>query len=162
MSRLLRQREFVVDDWALLSEQPPAEGSAVIVPLAAFLQSADRWRAWSGRLGLRLAPADKVEDVAADVARFALIALEFTGPGEGRGYSQARLLRSRYQFRGELRAVGHVKQDQLYLMSRCGIDAFELSPTEKPEEALAALERFHVAYTPGAPLPSLTRERFHA
>ena len=41
------------------------------------------------------------------------------------------------------------------------IDAFELSPTEKPEEAIATLERFKIAYTPGAPLPSLKRERFH-
>ena len=95
-------------------------------------------------------------------ARHALIAVEFTGPGEGRGYTQAKLLRKRYNFTGELRAVGHVKQDQLYLMSRCGIDSFELSPTEKPEEALATLERFKAAYTPGAPIPALKRERFHA
>jgi uncharacterized protein (DUF934 family) len=88
--------------------------------------------------------------------------VEFTGPGEGRGYSQARLLRQRYKFTGELRAVGHVKQDQLYLMARCGFDTFDLSPTEKLEEALATLERFRVAYTPGASLPSLRRERFHA
>jgi uncharacterized protein (DUF934 family) len=161
MSKILRQREFVADDWVPLSEQPPAEGMAVIVPFAKFRESADRWRAWQGRLGLRLAPADKVEDLAPYVSCFALIALEFTGPGEGRGYSQAKLLRKRYGFRGELRAVGHVKRDQLYLMSRCGIDSFELASTERPEEALAALERFKVAYTPGAPIPSLTRERFY-
>jgi len=144
-----------------LGELPPAEGSAVIVPFARFREQAQTWRAWKGRLGVRLSPADKVEDLAPDLAQLSLVALEFTGPGEGRGYSQAKLLRKRYKFAGELRAVGHVKQDQLYLMTRCGIDSFVLSPTEKPEEALATLQRFKVAYTPGAPIPSLTRERFH-
>ena len=161
MSRVLRRHEFVDDDWVTLGELPPAEGSAVIVPFARFREQAQTWRAWKGRLGVRLSPADKVEDLAPDLAQLSLVALEFTGPGEGRGYSQAKLLRKRYKFAGELRAVGHVKQDQLYLMTRCGIDSFVLSPTEKPEEALATLQRFKVAYTPGAPIPSLTRERFH-
>ncbi|MEJ1960658.1 MAG: DUF934 domain-containing protein [Gammaproteobacteria bacterium] len=68
------------------------------------------------------------------------------------------MLRARYKFAGEVRAVGHVKQDQHYLMARVGIDAFELSPTEKPEEAIATLERFKIAYTPGAPA-ALTQAR---
>jgi len=161
MSRVLRRHEFVDDDWVSLGEQPPAEGAVVIVPFARFREQADGWRAWKGPLGVRLSPPDRVEDLAADLACFSLVALEFTGPGEGRGYTQAKLLRKRYKFAGELRAVGHVKQDQLYLMSRCGIDSFALSSTENPEEALATLQRFKVAYTPGAPIPSLTRERFH-
>ena len=130
-------------------------------PFAKFRERPDDFRSRTGKLGIRLAPADKVEDLAADLPRLSLVALEFTGPGEGRGYSQAKLLRARYHFGGEVRAVGHVKQDQVYLMSRVGIDAFELSPTEKPEEVLATLERFKIAYTPGAPLPGLKRERFH-
>jgi len=161
MSRILRRHELVADDWVALGDTAPTDSESVIVPFAQFRQSADFWRARGGRLGVRLSPADKVEDVAADVSRFALIAVEFTGPGEGRGYSQAKLLRARYKFNGELRAVGHVKQDQLYLMARCGIDSFELSPTEKLEDALATLARFKVAYTPGAPLESIARERFH-
>jgi uncharacterized protein (DUF934 family) len=158
---LLRQRELVEDNWVTLGDQPPAEDAAVIVPFAKFKESPDAWRARKGPLGIRLSPADKVEDLAPELPRLSLVAVEFTGPGEGRGYTQAKLLRARYKFTGEVRAVGHVKQDQVYLMARVGIDAFELSPTEKPEEALAALQRFKIAYTPGAPLPSLKRERFH-
>jgi len=162
MSRILRRHELVADDWVALGDSAPAVSESVIVPFAKFSANADLWRARGGRLGVRLSPADKVEDLAADLSRFALIAVEFPGPGEGRGYSQAKLLRARYKFDGELRAVGHVKQDQLYLMARCGIDSFELSPTEKLEDALATLARFKVAYTPGAPLESIARERFHA
>jgi uncharacterized protein (DUF934 family) len=169
MPRLLRQRELVEDDWVAIGlphdlaagEVPPADDASVIVPFAAFRASPETWRARKGRLGIRLSPADKVEDLAPELPRLSLVALEFTGPGEGRGYSQAKLLRARYKFAGEIRAVGHVKQDQIYMMVRVGIDAFELSPTEKPEEAIATLERFKIAYTPGAPLPSLRRERFH-
>ena len=161
MSKILRRRELVDDDWVTLGETPPGDAEAVIVPFAQFRESREQWLARSGRLGVLLAPADRVEDLAPDLAKIALVALQFTGPGEGRGYTAAKLLRQRYEFTGEIRAVGHVKQDQIYLMSRVGIDAFALAPTEKLEEALETLSRFKVAYTPGAPLPGLTRERFH-
>ncbi len=159
---LLRQREVVVaDEWVMLGDSPPADDVPLIVPFAKFLENAEAWRARKGKLGIRLKPSDKVEDLAPELPRLSLVAVEFTGPGEGRGYTQAKLLRARYKFAGEVRAVGHVKQDQVYLMARVGIDTFDLSPTEKPEEALATLERFKIAYTPGAPLPALRRERFH-
>ena len=160
MSRLLRRREFVADDWVALGETPPEDSEPVIVPFAKFRENREHWLARGGRLGVLLAPADKVEDIAADLANIELVALQFTGPGEGRGYTAAKLLRQRYHFTGEIRAVGHVKQDQLFLMARCGIDSFELSPTEKPEEAIATLERFKVAYTPGDPIPTPLRQRF--
>jgi uncharacterized protein (DUF934 family) len=162
MPSLLRQRELVTaDEWVTLADEPPADDASVIVPFAKFRENPEAWRARKGKLGVRLSPADKVEDLAAELPRLSLVAIEFTGPGEGRGYTQAKLLRARYKFTGEVRAVGHVKQDQVYLMARVGFDAFELAPTEKPEEVLATLERFRIAYTPGAPLPSLRRERFH-
>ena len=162
MPSLLRQRELVTaDEWVALADEPPADDASVIVPFTKFRENPEVWRTRKGKLGTRLSPADKVEDLAPELARLSLVAIEFTGPGEGRGYTQAKLLRARYKFAGEIRSVGHVKQDQIYMMARVGIDAFELSPTEKPEEALATLARFKIAYTPGAPLPSLTRERFH-
>ncbi|MEJ0040126.1 MAG: DUF934 domain-containing protein [Gammaproteobacteria bacterium] len=163
---LLRQREVVVaDEWVTLvdsmGDSPPADDVPLLVPFAKFRANPDVYRARKGKLGIRLSPADKVEDLAPELPRLSLVALEFTGPGEGRGYTQAKLLRARYHFTGEVRAVGHVKQDQVYLMARVGIDAFELSPGEKPEDAVATLERFKIAYTPGSPLPALRRERFH-
>ena len=163
---LLRQREVVADTWVTVdaaADAPvPADDVAVIVPFAKFRESPDTWRNRKGALGIRLSPADKIEDLAPELPRLSLVAIEFTGPGEGRGYSQAKLLRARYKFAGEVRAVGYVKQDLVYLMARVGIDTFDLSPDQKPEEALATLDRFKIAYTPGSPLPGLRRERFHA
>jgi phosphoadenosine phosphosulfate reductase len=148
MRNLLRQREIAEDDWVYLSEQPPGGSEAVIISLAEWRDNIETWRAWRERLGVRIGPADRVETLAPDLARFELIAIEFPGPGEGRGYTQARLLRTRYGFKGELRAVGAVKQDQLLFMLRCGFDTFELAEGEDVAAASAALQRFSVGYQP--------------
>ncbi len=164
MRRILRRRELVHDDWRHLGEDGAADAAddlAVIVPFAEFRARIERWRAHRGRLGVRLFPADAVEDLGDDIQRLSLVAVEFPSPGEGRGYSQARLLRSRLQFEGELRAVGAaVKQDLLFIMSRCGFDSFELAPGQKIEEALAALNRYRVAYQPAEAVPAIQRQRF--
>jgi uncharacterized protein (DUF934 family) len=148
MRKLLRQRELTEDDWRYLGEELPATCASIIVPLTELRDNAAAWRSWRGRLGVRLAPTDRVEALAADLPRVALIAIEFPGPGEGRGYTQARLLRSRYAFAGELRAVGAVKRDQIFFMARCGFDAFELAAGEDAEAAQQALSRFTVSYQP--------------
>jgi len=88
-----------------------------------------------------------VELLAADLSRFALIAADFSGPSEGRGYSQARLLREQWKFGGELRAIGYVRRDQLFFMARCGFNSFEL-PDSDIEDAHIALRTFSRAYQP--------------
>jgi uncharacterized protein (DUF934 family) len=83
---LLRQREVVVaDEWVALGDSLPADDAPLIVPFAKFRESPDVYRSRKGKLGIRLSPADKVEDLAAELPRLSLVALEFTGPGEGRG-----------------------------------------------------------------------------
>ena len=151
------RREIVHDEWKDVSLGE--EGTDVIVPLAEL----KNWRNHRGRLGVRLAPADQVEDLGDDVKLLSLVAIEFPSAGEGRGFSQARLLRSqRFGFSGELRAVGAgVKQDLLFIMARCGIDAFELAPGQKVEEALRAFQRYTVAYQPAEPLASIQQQRYH-
>jgi uncharacterized protein (DUF934 family) len=94
-----------------------------------------------------LSPAHHVELLLTDLPRFALIAADFSGPGEGRGYSQARVLRERWKFGGELRATGYVRRDQLFFMARCGFNSFEL-PDAEIEAAHAALAIFSWAYQP--------------
>lgn len=162
MRYILRRREVVVDDWVHPGEELAA-GASVIVPLAELRAAGARWAAWRGRLGVRLAPSDVPEDLAADLPRLELVAVEFPNAGDGRGYSQGRLLRTRLGFRGELRAVGPgVKQDQIFLLARCGFDAMELAPGEDPEVARRALGRYSVAYQPGAASATPGRQRFFA
>jgi uncharacterized protein (DUF934 family) len=113
---------------------------------------------------VRLAPGDQVDNPGIDLQRLSLVAVEFPSAGEGRGFSQGRLLRSaRFGFKGELRAIGAgVKQDLLFIMARCGFDAFELAPGQKVEEALRAFERYTVAYQPAQPLASILQQRLFA
>jgi uncharacterized protein (DUF934 family) len=100
-----------------------------------------------------LSPKDKVvrlepTDDPADVSLEGVSRIEVTFPkfGDGRGYSIARLLRTRYGYRGELRAVGHITRDLLFFMESCGFDAYELREGEDPHEALAAFEDFSESY----------------
>jgi len=162
MRLILKQREFVADPWRYLGEEV-APGDALIVPLAALRAERARWWQWPGRLGARLAPAEAVEDLSEALPRLDLVALEFPGPGDGRGYSAARLLRERFEFRGELRACGQgVRQDQVFLLARCGFDALELAEGEDREAARRALARYDVAYQPGSEAVRLRRQRFFA
>jgi uncharacterized protein (DUF934 family) len=136
------------DAWLDAERAPDAPHAPWLAPLAAFENDVASALARPGPLGIRLKPADTVEALAPHVSRLSLIAVAFPGPGEGRGYTQAHLLRERFAYRGELRAIGAVKRDQLAFMVRCGFDAFELAPGEPPDAALAALRRYSVAYQP--------------
>ncbi len=95
---------------------------------------------------LRLEPGDDPEKFLRDLASVDRIEIRFPKFGDGRGYSLARLLRSRYGYRGELRAVGELTRDHLRFLERVGFDAFELREGEDAHEALAAFEDFSVSY----------------
>ena len=86
-------------------------------------------------------------------AQIHAIAVNFPKYGDGRGYSIARLLRERYGFEGELRAVGEVARDHLHAMAQCGFDAFQLREGEDAQAALAGLDDFSEAYQATAVQP---------
>jgi len=152
MRYILRQHE--------LSAEPPAVASPT-VSLAELRRDPERWRSQSGPRAVRLTPTDAVEELAAELPFLSVVEVEFPSASDGRGYSQARLLRERLGFRGELRAVGAgVRQDQIFLLARCGFDAFELAAGEDPEAARRALARYDVAYQPGSSLFAVRRQRF--
>ncbi len=143
--RLLRDGEVVADDWSYLAEAEGKPASSLILSYAEWQSQPEVWLGRDGRLGVVLLPAHKVELLAAHFSRFSLIGLEFAGPSEGRGYSQARILREQWNFGGELRATGYVRRDQVFFMARCGFNSFELPDTEV-ERASAALSTFYRAY----------------
>lgn len=157
MRQIIKQREIVADAWRYADED--AAASAVIVPYVRFQLERDQWLASTATLGVRLAAADPVEALANDLARLSLIALEFGGSGEGRGYTQAQLLRRRYHFKGEIRAVGKIQRDQVFYLARCGFDAFEFPEGTDLQVALTAFNDFSVAYQPSADQGVALRKR---
>jgi uncharacterized protein (DUF934 family) len=133
----------VVDEWRTSSEAAP--GDDLMLTFAEWSAERERWVARPGRRGVVLSPADAVERLAPDLPRLALVAAEFSGPSEGRGYTQGRLLRERFGFKGELRARGHIGRDHVFLLARCGFNSFEL-PESELEGAEGALRTFSAAY----------------
>jgi uncharacterized protein (DUF934 family) len=146
MRQLIKQREVVVDEWRYADEDPVGRERALILPFARWKAEREQWWLWDGRLGVRIGPTDPIAELKNDFTRLGLVAVEFGGLAEGRGYSQAALLRSRYKFTGELRAVGKIQRDQLFYMARCGFDTFELPEGADLSVALTAFDDFSVAY----------------
>lgn len=150
MAQCIKYGEVIADTWTTITMDAdvPTEGD-VIVPLARWLSERDQLLARHGRTGVQLDPADEPGALADDIGRLPLVAVNFPVFTDGRGYSTARLLRQRFGFEAELRAVGDVLRDQLFYLSRCGFDAFRLRDDQDPEAALAALDDFSEAYQAG-------------
>lgn len=132
MPRYIKHGKELADEWTLLrpdeqGELPAAPLDAdVIVPLAAWLADAERWSGRRGRVGVWLAPDDDPALLQAHLPSLSLVAIDFPSFTDGRGYSLARLLRERYHFSGELRAVGDVWQDLIHPLWQVGFDAFQV------------------------------------
>ena len=159
MATLIKNRRIAADHWRLLEPgadaalpEVPAEGG-VIVPLALWQARRAALLARAGKLGVWLDSAQGPETLIGDLEHLALIALKFPKVADGRSYSSARLLRERYGFTGELRAIGEVLRDQLQSMEQCGFDAFALREDQDAEHALLAFDDFSEAYQASAKQP---------
>ena len=97
-------------------------------------------------MGVWLAPDAEPEALRAYVGSLPLIAIDFPAFTDGRGYSIGRLLRDRYGFKGELRAIGDVLRDQLFALAECGFDAFDIRADRDAVEALSGLKDFASIY----------------
>ena len=135
------------DRWRHLDdEEPVPDSDPVTVSFARWKKAGNSLRARDGELGLRLPNDAAPEEIVPDLDRFALIVLQFPKFTDGRAYSQARLLRSRYRYTGELRASGNVLRDQLLFMRRCGFNSFVVGERAVTEEWAKAFGEFDVFY----------------
>jgi len=149
---------FQPDEWTrfLPEADLSAAGAPLLVPLATFLADPDRFLGRNEPLGVEVQAGEPLHALEPYLWRLSLIALAFPKFHDGRSYSAARLLRERYNFKGELRAVGDVLSDQIPLMRRCGIDSFEVKhgPTRAAllEGQLPEMHRFY------QPIPTAPHE----
>lgn len=151
--RVIKNRQIVTDDWQLLTDLKPEDtlpAGQVIIPFAYWQAQRGKLIAWGGKYAVCINGNHETEEVAKDVEHFTLIALEFPAFKDGRCYTHARLLRERYGYQGELRAVGDVLRDQLFFMERCGIDSFEVRADKDINDALKAFTEFSVKYQTAA------------
>ncbi|HDZ57531.1 MAG TPA: DUF934 domain-containing protein [Pseudomonas xinjiangensis] len=165
MQRIIKDDQVVDETWHLLSKDATLDGLSncddLLVPLALWLDHAHALKARDGGLGVWLDSDEEVELIANDLQHFQVIALNFPVFSDGRHYSSARLLRDRYGFKGEIRAIGDVLRDQLFFMKRCGFDAFAVREDRDPYEALESLKDFSEVYQPATdqPLPLFRRRQ---
>ncbi|MBT8446658.1 MAG: DUF934 domain-containing protein [Gammaproteobacteria bacterium] len=148
---VIKNRQIVQDNWGLLDDDAalPVAGD-VIVSLRRWTEDREALGTHAGDVGVCISGDDELEVLLPELISLPLIALYFPKFVDGRNYSNARLLRERYSYRGELRAVGDVQRDQLHFMARCGIDSFELAPDQDVDAALKGLDDFSLSYQPAA------------
>jgi len=149
MGKVIIDGAIVDNQWQRLEADAlengvPAQGK-IIVPLAYWQANRDALLS-RGDVAVWLAPGEAPKDLEDDLGALPLVAIHFPAFKDGRGYSYARELRTRYNFKGEVRATGDVLRDQLFYMTRCGFNAFEVREDRSIEEALQGLKDFSVTY----------------
>ena len=165
MPKLIKDGDIVDNAWALLAKP---EGDAatvdvpagqVIVPLSVWLAQKDQLQSRRD-LGVWLDSDEVAEDIGEEADHFPVIGVNFPGFMDGRSFSTARILRERYGFKGELRAIGNFIRDQLCYLRRCGVNAFAFAnPDTNLEVALTSLTDFTEYYQASVdqPLPLFRR-----
>ena len=147
--QLIKRGRVVADDYVRLADGSPVPDDVpVIVPAARFLAEADALAQRQAPTGVLWPNDRRVAELAPYLERLALVALVFPTFKDGRAFSQARLIRERYGFNGELRATGQVLRDQFLFMLRAGFDAFEVTKDADAAAFAEAAHRYSVFYQP--------------
>lgn len=149
---IIKNREVIADEWSVLRLNEGESADSVSIPAGKVIVPFSVWQAQRAQLQDRAevgvwlssdSPADAVKD---DLAHFAVIAVDFPKFTDGRGYSIAYNLRTRLDYKGELRAIGDVLRDQLFYMQRVGFDAFAVRADKDINDALKGLTDFSEKY----------------
>src|SRR3954464_13706968 len=152
MPKLIKDGVIVDNTWTLIGK-PEGDAAAVevpagqvIVPLSVWIAQKDQLQSRSD-IGVWLDSDEAADAIGDEANRFPVIGVNFPLFMDGRSFSTARLLRERYGFKGELRAVGNFIRDQLCYLRRCGVNAFAFAnPDANLEEAVKSLKDFQEYY----------------
>ena len=165
MPILIKEGVVAPDEWTLLKEATGPEvlqvvpGKNFIVPLAFWRDYQPEMQDYNGRFAIWLDSHENVNDIGPGLHDIPLVALNFPVFSDGRAYTNARELREKLNYQGEVRAIGDVLRDQLFYMARCGFNAFQLRHDQDVEACLAAFKDFHTGYQASIsdPLPLFRR-----
>jgi uncharacterized protein (DUF934 family) len=168
--KIIRDGAIVEDDWIRLDDAAPVPATGKIIVSHARWQAEKDALRERGQLGIALTPTFDLGEIGADLKSFTLVAVPFNfiqpkpeggRTYDGRGYTLARLLRDRYAYTGEIRAIGDVFRDAMFYMHRCGVNAFEVKAGQDLQDALKAFRDFSFGYQGAAddPTPIFRRRR---
>jgi uncharacterized protein (DUF934 family) len=137
---------MIEDSWVYIADEDTLSSGNIIMSLSKWREEKSTLSTYSDKVGVKLLASESVEAIAGDLDLIALVALEFPAFTDGRSFSHARLLRSRYGFDGEIRAIGGYMADQVYYLSRVGVNAFQLGSEKELAVALSTMDDFTVKY----------------
>jgi uncharacterized protein (DUF934 family) len=151
MQKMLSHGEVAADNWTVL--QQPVEtlpAGDMLVPLSYWLEHRSELSQQAGQIGVWVDSDEEIETLVDDLPQLPVVALNFPKFADGRGFSSARLLRDRYDYQGEIRAICNVIQDQLFMLQRCGFSQFSLAPEVDLQAAAKSLSDFSDGYQTSA------------
>ncbi len=142
---LIKNKTLTQDNWAFIADDAPLNDDFNIVSLARWNQDRDALSQVKN-LGLRLESDVIIEDIISDLSHFSLIELFIPVFTDGRAFTHARLLRSRYDFTGDIRVNGDFMLDQIFYLNRVGISSYVLNENDSVEKAIAVMDDFSDFY----------------
>ena len=162
---IIKHNAIIEDTWQIVRLAEGETPETVALPTGDLIVPFNVWQARKVELmarpqrGVWLAPDEEATAVATELQHLQLVAIDFPQFVDGRGFSTAALLRSRFGWRGELRAIGDVLKDQLFYMQRVGFDAYAIRADKDMADALTALTDFSETYQASVdePLPLFRR-----
>ena len=152
MPKLIKNGQFVDNPWTIIDQEGDLQSCLsnkaeyLIVPFSLWSEDKDALLDSGKTIAVWLDSDEEPEALADDLAQLPMVALHFPSFRDGRAFSSAVILRQRYHYEGEIRAIGEVLRDQLFYMKRCGFDAFDVSDQVKEEDALKAFADFTTTY----------------
>ena len=144
--KIIKDKQIKEDSWTHLSNNDEISSGNITVSLSRWKKEKEALNDHNGDIGIRLLPSDTVEEIASDLNSISVVALEFPAFTDGRSFSQARLLRDQYKFDSEIRAMGHFMLDQIFYLSRVGVNSFQIEKADELNSALSMLNDFTVNY----------------
>lgn len=155
---LIRNGDWAEDEFATVADDAPLPDGAAIVSLKRFEAERETLLARNAKLGVKLSSSDSPMSLGEDVHRLSVIALEFPSFRDGRGFSWSRQLRTKLDYKGEIRAVGGFLVDQLAYLTRVGVDSFDGDARITPEALTHARAEMTNVYQPAADGKKTIRE----
>ena len=146
---LVKSGKIMSDAFVHVADDDPLpDGGAILISSTQFIGDAEALSRREARTGVIWPNNRDLDDLVPYLDRLAVVALVFPTFRDGRAYSQARLLRERHNYRGELRATGQVLRDQFLFMLRAGFDSFEVKKPADAEAFANTVKRYSVFYQP--------------
>jgi len=144
--QLIKDQQIIDNTWQYIADDDELRAGDISVSFARWQCDKQQLLAHEGKLGVRMSSTDSAHELAEDLEKLQLIELDFPDFADGRLFSQAWLLRGRYHYQGEIRAIGHYIPDQVFYLARVGVNAFSPKVCEELPDIMNKLNDFTVNY----------------